>query len=114
MAVTPTTVKALGDDLSGLSDAFVQQYIDIAECLINEDAWGDCGEKAKNLMAAHLSAMGARGGVSGQVTSKKVADLQKSYSTVNSDGNIDMLAQTSYGVMLYQLRRATFILPFCV
>lgn len=114
-APTPAEVQALGSDLESLSDAFVQQYIDIAECLISEDAWGDCGEKALLLMSAHLAALGARGGASGSVSSEKVGDLQKSYSSINTLGkDVNELALTSYGMMLSQLRRTLLVTPFCV
>lgn len=115
MAVTPTKVKDLASEFSGLSDAYVQQYIDIAECLVKESVWGDCAEKATLLMSAHLTALSTRGGASGPISSEKVADLQRSYGSISNAGtDLPELNLTSYGVMLKQLNKATFIMPFCV
>jgi hypothetical protein len=115
MAITSSDIKALGTEFSGLSDSMIETYIGIAQCLISEDAWGCCYSQALSLMTAHLVTLGARAGVGGPVTSERVGDLSRSYGTLNSGtGDINELAQTSYGTMLSMLRRAQFRTPFCV
>ena len=115
MSITAADVKALGSEFSGLSNSFLETYIEIAEELIDQDAWGCTYKKALSLMSAHLVTLGMRGGgAGGPVTSERVADLSISYGTLAGTEDIQELAATAYGVMLAQLRRAKFFTAFCV
>jgi hypothetical protein len=115
MAVVAADVKALGSELASLSDSFVNIYLDIAGCLIDADAWGDCADQALKLMTAHLLTLATRGGGSGgPVSSERVGDLAIQYGAITGNSDIQELEGTSYGVMLAQLRRAKFFLPLCV
>ena len=115
MAISAIDVKSLGSELSTLTDPFIDQYISIAEGLVLESVWGCAYDNVLKLMTAHLVTLGSRAGSGGSVTSEKVGDLAKSYSTVNSNAKgLSELMLTSYGIMVVQLSKTQIKTPLCV
>lgn len=93
----------------------VSQYITEAEGQTSDTAYGSNRYKAVALLVLHQMALDKRnsdsGGSapSGQISSEKAGDLARSYSggffLGTSQSSIDpYLAQTSYGVELYNLQ----------
>lgn len=102
----------------------VSQYITEADKRISETAFGDIRYQLVALLVLHQMALDKRsqdsGGTapSGQVSSEKAGDVARSYSggffLGTSQSDMDpYLAQTSYGVELFNLQRSHIPLFYC-
>lgn len=103
----------------GISDATMQVFLDDAIAHLDENAWGECYERAVYYYAAHALTMnqrrteavtggglGGASGSSGPVTSASADGLSVSYAAPKaSDGDgDDWYRQTSYGQEYLNLR----------
>ncbi len=101
MAATVQDVRDqdLLDGFSSLSDAQIQDALDCALLFINLDAFGDKGDKAHALLAAHFAAEGLAGNFapSGPVTAEAAGGLSRSYGTGSGTLDNSRFGATIYG-----------------
>lgn len=67
-----------------LDDAQINCVIaDDVPCFVNEAQWGTCATQAQALVAAHLIAVGLKGGTapSGSVTAESAGGISRSYAS---------------------------------
>lgn len=110
MAVEPKTMKDIFPEFANEANKRLQFFIDMATRRVNENVFDDKTEDAILFMAAHLLTLSNRRGKSGSVTSEKVGDLSRSYSS-GSGQDSNSLKSTSYGQMFEDLMRACRKLP---
>lgn len=96
----------------GIIDATIQAFLDDAIAHLDEDAWGDCYERAVYYYTAHTLTMnqrrteavtgvglGGASGAAGPVTSSSADGLSVSFASpkASSGDGDDWYRQTSYG-----------------
>jgi hypothetical protein len=104
--------RFLAPEFDGFDDATVNQWLSVAEKLVNVGCLdAERSAMALALYAAHMLSISLRteqGGSSslGAVTSEKEGDLQRSYSGLK--GADTYLGQTNYGQQYIEVTRACF------
>lgn len=79
-------------------------FMDEAKVQISEKAWGKLYVHGVLYLTAHLLFLSLqKGGLTGQVLSKKAGELQVNYAQVSSTDN--PFAQSSYGLEYQRLKR---------
>lgn len=114
-AVSATDVTNVATELASETPTRIELFIEIAREYLCEEKWGTKAKTAIILYTAHLMSLANRGatGAAGAVTSEKVGELSRNYGSAVG-GEDDELAQTSYGMMLMQLRRGILFTPIVV
>lgn len=102
MACRPADLKKLFPEFEPCPTSRIQMFIDQAERRINRSAFCEYADDAVCYLAAHLLAMADRSGIGGAVSSEKVGDLSRSYSSKETGGQ-PSLQSTSYGQLYYDL-----------
>lgn len=92
-------------------DDRLNTLIELAEQNVNSKIWKDKEDHGVAFLVAHMLKMGERKGATGDVTSERVGDLQKSYSSIRDE---HYLAQTSYGTEFLRLRKTLLTSPLIV
>lgn len=99
------------NDAAKYPPARIALYLNLAAARVNECAWGDAYTLGVALFTAHyLATLGAAGGgtgagvVKGEMSSKKVGDVQVSYATTsNRDNDAGWWNSTIYGRQWWDL-----------
>ena len=92
-------------DKTKYPDARVNMYLKLAASRVSECVWGDEQQLGIWLFTAHYLAT-SLAGYTGEVTTKKVGDVQVSYSsTSNRDESAGWWNATPYGRQFYSLLR---------
>lgn len=120
MEANASTVKSLFPEFSAVSDARIENFIEVAKLSVSEKSWKESYGVGVSYLTAHLlkragSGGGVQGGSSnaGVIASEKVGELQRTYAQTNvsSSAEDSILATTSYGVEYLRLRRQLLITP---
>lgn len=112
MAADAKMVRDIAPELKAEDDGRIDTFLGFAALSVNANVWGDKSDLGVAVMAAHLLTLSNRGGVSGAVTSEKVGDLARSYSSTKASD--ETLMSTSYGSWFIQLRKSLPITPVCL
>lgn len=101
--------RIIAPEFSAVSDEDVNKAILVAGMFVCAESYGDYGNAALAIMAAHIMALpgGVNGGYSTssqKVTSMKEGDLSINYGNV-SDASGSWLGQTTYGQLLQMLQK---------
>lgn len=74
-------------------------------CFVNESQWGSCATQAQALVAAHLIAMGLKGGSSpsGSVTAESAGGISRSYASSSMSGTGGFWQSTTFGMRYWAL-----------
>ena len=105
MSTSPSQLKKMFPEFASQENSRIKFFIDMAERRVNRTIFGDKADDAVCLMSAHLLTMGSRGGQGGSVTSEKVGDLSRGYSSGSADKK-GPHGSTSYGEMYDDLLRS--------
>jgi hypothetical protein len=109
-------LKEFAPELSSLSGAYLDIWIEMAGLMIDEGVFGTSYEMALKALSAHFAVRagvmgGANGG--GPVTSEREGDIAISYGS-SADMREDNLNSTGYGQMYLAIRNRTVSTPLCV
>lgn len=108
--LTPLEIfRIIAAEFSQVPDEDVNKAILIAGVFLCPEEYGEYGNVALALMAAHIMALpggvnGGRSTSSQKVTSMKEGDLSLTYGSV-SDGDSSWLGGSTYGVLLTALQK---------
>jgi hypothetical protein len=104
MSVT-VLLAALAPSLA--ADPSASVFIEIATGQINRCFYGTQADYATALLTAHIMTMSKRGLTqgSGPVSSIKEGDLSISYGSLGNPNSVDSLLSTTFGALLYQLKK---------
>lgn len=110
--MTLAEFRAIFPEFAATPDARVQLWLNLANSRVTEPVWGDQQALGQALFTAHYLATGgvAAGGGStvaaGEVTAKKVGEVQVSYSaTSNRDESAGWWNSSVYGRQYWSLFR---------
>lgn len=111
MALNLLLFKALAPEFKDTDTAVLDIVSVEAERMVNTNVWIEKTDMGVVYMTAHMLKMAQRNGLGGNVTMTKVGDLQRSFSSGQSEGELD---QTAYGKEFKRVRRSLQISPFVV
>ena len=102
MTATAQDVRKLDwTNIFGLiDDARINCVIaDDVPCFVNEAQWGTCATQAQALVAAHLIAVGLKGGTapSGSVTAESAGGISRSYASSTTSEAGGFWQSTTFG-----------------
>ena len=106
MSTSPSELKKMFPEFANETNPRINFFIGMAERRVNKTVFGDKADDAVCLMTAHLLTLGSRGGQGGTVTSEKVGDLSRSYSSASKGDDSNSLDSTSYGQMFNDLMQS--------
>jgi len=110
MTINIAGFQARYPEFDTVADARIEVYLADSQLEINESIWSDYYEKGVYALAAHMlhrSLMSESGnaGSSGEVSSKRIGDLQISYNTKSLDSTESYYNSTVYGQEYYRLMK---------
>ena len=120
MAVYPNDIITRFPNFVDENPVRIQLFITDAEQSVNRTVWGKKADLGIIYLTAHLLAIspspdisGGSGSVGGVVTSEKVGDLSRNYSTTTAPSSASnaALSSTRYGLEFIRLRREVLTSP---
>jgi len=103
--------RVIAPEFSSVSNSVLQKIADSLTYQFNEEVWGQNIDIGLVYLTAHTLKMRDRNGIGGQVSSSKVGDLSRNYTTINKD---NAYYQTSYGREYINLVNKLITRPFVV
>lgn len=103
--ITPTDVTNVAPEFSGITQERIDIFVGIVESFVCENVFGASAKNAVLFYLLHLLTMSARSGTAGNITAERVGELSRSYGS-NPSGENSELAQTSYGMIYLNIRKA--------
>jgi len=107
--ITPADIKLKFAEFNSLDDSFIQLHIDSATLNANADLFLSGQNHALLYLTAHFLKISQGNGNSGNISSEKIGDLDRKYSSVNTD--ISSLNATSYGQEYRRFLKTTLPTP---